>query len=226
MTSPDSGSAKPTVQAEVADNGVGMSEETRRRCFEPFFTTKGERGTGLGLAMVHGVARRHGADVEIESTPNQGTNIRLCFQVPAIAETEEKVAPRYDVPSRLRLLIIDDDPLLLKSLGDTLETDGHVVITAAGGRVGIELFQNAHENGDRFSAVITDLGMPYIDGRRVAAAIKDMSPTTPIILLTGWGQRLLSDKDIPAHVDHILSKPPKLRELRETLAQCCRQAGL
>lgn len=226
MANSNSDSTKPTVQAEVADNGVGMTEETRRRCFEPFFTTKGERGTGLGLAMVHGVARRHGADVEIESTPNQGTNIRLCFQVPAMAETEEKVAPRYDVPSRLRLLIIDDDPLLLKSLGDTLETDGHVVIAAAGGRIGIELFQNAHENGDKFAAVITDLGMPYIDGRRVAAAIKDTSPTTPVILLTGWGQRLLSDKDIPAHVDHILSKPPKLRELRETLARCCRQAEL
>jgi CheY-like chemotaxis protein len=67
--------------------------------------------------------------------------------------------------------------------------------------------------------------MPYTDGRKVAAAIKATSPSTPIILLTGWGQRLVSEDDIPAHVDRVLSKPPKLRELREALVQHCRAAA-
>jgi CheY-like chemotaxis protein len=67
--------------------------------------------------------------------------------------------------------------------------------------------------------VITDLGMPHVDGRKLAAAVKAASPSTPVIMLTGWGQRLLAEDDVPDHVDQLLNKPPKLRELRETLAR-------
>jgi CheY-like chemotaxis protein len=67
--------------------------------------------------------------------------------------------------------------------------------------------------------VITDLGMPHVDGRRVAAAVKTTSPSTPVIMLTGWGQRLVAEKDIPQHVDRVLNKPPRLQELRATLAE-------
>ena len=74
---------------------------------------------------------------------------------------------------------------------------------------------------DHTRLVITDLGMPYVDGRKVASAIKGASSSTPVILLTGWGQRLAVEGDVPEHVDRILSKPPKLRELREALVQLC-----
>ncbi|HVI91123.1 MAG TPA: ATP-binding protein [Dongiaceae bacterium] len=222
FSSPTNGTGGPTVEIEIADNGVGMNEDTLRRCLEPFFTTKGERGTGLGLAMVYGVMRRHGADIDIESAPGQGTTMCLRFPVPmAVPGDQRIVEARRAAPTRLRLLIIDDDPLLLKSLRDTLETEGHLVTVAGDGRSGIELFRAALARNEGFAVVITDLGMPYVDGRKVAAAIKDASAATPVILLTGWGQRLISDQDIPPHVDHILSKPPKLRELRDTLAQCC-----
>jgi YesN/AraC family two-component response regulator len=69
--------------------------------------------------------------------------------------------------------------------------------------------------------VINDLGMPYVDGRQVASAVKQASPSTAVILLTGWGQRLLSDGDLPPQVDRVLSKPPKVREVREALIDCC-----
>ena len=212
----------PQVRIEVCDTGVGMSEETHRRCFEPFFTTKGERGTGLGLAMVHGIARRNNADIEINSAVGQGTTARLVFPVPAsppATESAPSAAP-FVVPARLRLLVVDDDPLLLKSLRDTLEGDGHVVSVASDGREGIEAFRQAQERQEPFVAVITDLGMPHVNGRQVAAEIKSLSPDTPIILLTGWGQRLVAEGDIPPYIDRVLNKPPKLRELREALAQC------
>jgi signal transduction histidine kinase/CheY-like chemotaxis protein len=213
------------VRVEVADDGVGMDEETRRRCLEPFFTTKGERGTGLGLAMVYGVVQRHSSDIEIESAPGKGTTVRLSFSVPAkVVATPAQAESGYAKPPRLRLLLVDDDPLLLKALRDTLEADGHVVVTANDGRTGIDTFRAANERGEAFAAVITDLGMPYMDGRRVASAIKDVSPSTPVILLSGWGQRLISEDDIPPHVDRVLSKPHKLRELRQALAYCCRPA--
>lgn len=209
------------VRVEVSDTGVGMSEDTLRRCFEPFFTTKGERGTGLGLAMVHGIARRNNADIDIESTPGKGTTVRLVFPVPAAIATEpSSTTTPFVVPSRLRLLVVDDDPLLIKSLRDALEIDGHLVTTASGGREGIEAFRQARERQEPFAVVITDLGMPYVNGRQVASEIKAMDPSLPIILLTGWGQRLVAEGDVPPHVDHVLNKPPKLRELRETLAKC------
>lgn len=209
------------VQVEIGDTGAGMDEDTRRRCLEPFFTTKGERGTGLGLAMVYGAIQRHSAEIEIESELGKGTIMRLVFSV------SEAAIPGIDQPSRgivplprQRILIVDDDPLILKSLRDTLETDGHIVTAANGGQAGIEAFQAAQQNGQAFNVVITDLGMPHIDGRKVASAVKTISPSMPVILLTGWGQRLVESGDIPAHVNRILSKPPKLRDLREALAYC------
>jgi signal transduction histidine kinase/CheY-like chemotaxis protein/HAMP domain-containing protein len=208
------------VQVEVCDSGVGMSEETRRRCLEPFYTTKGERGTGLGLAMVYGMVQRHSAELEIESVLGQGTTLRLIFPVFAAVSPSE-TAPNPAIqgpPQRLSILLVDDDPLLIQSLRDVLESEGHRVIAAEGGQKGIDAFTASVADGEPFDIVITDLGMPYVDGRKVAAAIDAASPQTPVILLTGWGKRLLSEDDIPPHVDRVLSKPPKIVELRSALA--------
>ena len=213
-----------TARIEVADTGAGMSEETRRHCLEPFFTTKGERGTGLGLAMVYGIVQRHGAQVEIESELGKGTTVSIVFPLPkepvaAAASTTE--APASKVP--LRLLLVDDDPLVLQSLRATLEIDGHTVVAANDGQSGIDIFRTAVEGGETFAAVITDLGMPHVDGRKVAVNVKKLSPNTPVILLTGWGQSVANgDEAPPAHVDNILGKPPKLRDLRKALGELCK----
>ncbi|HEV8430059.1 MAG TPA: response regulator [Pyrinomonadaceae bacterium] len=207
------------VKLEVVDTGVGMDEETQRRCLEPFFTSKGERGTGLGLAMVYGMVERHGAEIEVVSAPGEGTTIRLIFaQAKNVTATTEQPA-RVKAVEPLRILIVDDDPLVLSSLRDTLSSDGHTVVAVNGGQEGIDTFRAAFENNDPFAVVITDLGMPFVDGRQVASAVKSLSPETRIILFTGWGQRLVADNEIPSHVDFVLSKPPKLHDLRQTLAQ-------
>ncbi len=212
--------ARKFVQVEVIDAGVGMDEDTRRRCLEPFFTTKGERGTGLGLAMVYGTMQRHSADIEIETAAGSGTTMRLSFAIPATPAIAAAVAPatRGAAPP-LRILIVDDDPLVLKSLRDALEGDGHGVTTADGGQAGIDVFLAAQAQSNPFPVVITDLGMPYVDGRKVSTAVKAAAPATMVLMLTGWGQRLVADGDIPPHVDRVLSKPPKLRELRDALAR-------
>jgi CheY-like chemotaxis protein len=171
--------------------------------------------------MVYGVAERHSADLEIESAVGQGTTICLSFLAAASlvagpGPAEGPLAPL----SSMRILLVDDDPLLVYSLRDFLETDGHFVITANGGQAGIQAFLAAQDRRQPFDVVLTDLGMPHVDGRRVARAIKSASPSTPVILLTGWGQRLAAERDIPPHVDQVLNKPPKLRELRQALARC------
>ena len=120
-----------------------MDEETRRRCLEPFYTTKGERGTGLGLAMVYGMVQRHSADIEIESAPGEGTTVRLSFGVPTIIAGVPQPESVPAAPGRIRILIVDDDPLVLKSLRDTLTVAGHLVTTANGGQEGITRFRDA-----------------------------------------------------------------------------------
>jgi len=115
---------------------------------------------------------------------------------------------------RLRMLIIDDDPLIIKAMEDALAGDGHLITSANGGQAGIDVFVSAHGTQDAFAIVFTDLGMPRVDGRKVADRIKCLSPDTPVILLTGWGQRMLAENDIPPHIDRVLSKPPRLQEMR------------
>ncbi len=204
---------------EVSDTGAGMDEETRRRCLEPFFTTKGERGTGLGLAMVYGIAKRHGARLEIESGRGHGTTVRLAFAVPARQIADASGGPHdQPTPAPLRILVIDDDPLILRALRDVLEADGHSVSTANGGQQGIDMFRSQPER-ESFAIVFTDLGMPNVGGREVATALKRISPDTPVVLLTGWGQRLMAESERPPHVDCVLSKPPTLEQLRAALTQ-------
>ncbi len=206
------------VELDLCDTGAGMDEETRRRCIEPFFTTKGERGTGMGLAMVYGMVQRHDAQIEIESALGAGTTVRLQFKTaPSVAAAPKPAALRPNRP--LNLLVIDDDPLVSQSLLHVLNHQGHTVTTADGGQAGIDAFTAANKQARPFDVVMTDLGMPYVDGRAVAAAIKSMSPRTPILLLTGWGQRLSTEQTVPEHVDRLLSKPPKLAELSAALAE-------
>jgi signal transduction histidine kinase/ActR/RegA family two-component response regulator len=207
------------IVLEVADTGIGMSEATKRRAMEPFFTTKKERGTGLGLAMVYGVLKRHEARVDITTAQDVGTTFTLTFPVshapaPATAKPETK-----QIPAPMRLLLIDDDPYVLDSLCTVLEIDKHVVTGKTSGQEGLNAFEAAMNDGQPFDAVITDLGMPYMDGHQVARMVKSASPSTPVIMLTGWGQRMADSEgnDVTSNVDYVLGKPPLLRKLREVL---------
>jgi PAS domain S-box-containing protein len=206
------------VAVEVEDTGIGMDDATKRRCLEPFFTTKGERGTGLGLAMVYGIAQRHGAGVHIDSAPGRGTRVRLEFLVAAMVVAATAEPATHRPVKSLRILLVDDDPLIVRSLTETLLGEGHQVISAVGGQAGIDAITRARAHGSGFDVVITDLGMPHVDGRQVAAAVKSIDPAMAVLLLTGWGRRLVADGEVPPHVDAVLSKPPRLRELREALS--------
>jgi DNA-binding response OmpR family regulator len=105
-----------------------------------------------------------------------------------------------------------------------LEQDGHSVVTAEGGEAGIESFRQSGNGAKPFDLVITDLGMPFVDGREVAAAVKAADSPRPVILMTGWGHRLRTQDEIPEFVDRVLGKPPKLLELRRTLAELTRSS--
>lgn len=207
----------PYLLLEVEDTGTGMDEEQKRRCLEPFYTSKGDRGTGLGLSMVYGVMQRHGGRMEIDSEAGKGTMVRLLF--PLNEETKNTLLSEekpVTLPS-LRILCVDDDSTVLQSLKDALQIDRHAVETVDSGLKGLELFREQMEQGKGFDIVITDLGMPHMDGHHVAEQIKSLSSQTPVILLSGWGNLMFINGELPKNIDLVLGKPPRIMELRTAI---------
>jgi CheY-like chemotaxis protein len=216
-------SARPAVQIEVKDNGAGMEEQVRIRCLEPFFSTKMQRGgSGLGLAMVYGMIQRHKGTIDIESVPGSGTSFRLTF--PPREEAEQKAAvpePKVEQPRSLNLLCIDDEPGVRDLLSDCLGHYNHRVTLAANGTQGLKLFEKAISSKEPFEAVITDLGMPEMDGKQLARIIKTRSARTPVIMMTGWGSMMIADGERAPQVDALISKPPQIGELNNLLLRLC-----
>lgn len=206
---------------EVRDNGIGMDERVRQRCLEPFFSTKAKRGgTGLGLAMVYGMMQRHEGEIEIESAPNRGTCVRLLFPIrtrTTLPSTSSTASSGKHRP--LRILCIDDEPQVQQLLKDCLARFHHDVTIASTGKEGIDAFRCALRSTEPFETVITDLGMPDIDGQQVAQTIKAESPSTPVIMMTGWGAMMKEEGEEAVGVDALLGKPPRIHELNRVLEQ-------
>src|SRR5262249_30977578 len=151
------------------------------------------------------------------SEVGKGTSVRLVFPRSA-PESVASSAPEAVQSRPLHVLLVDDDSLLIRALTEILEHDGHQVVAALGGQQGIETFE-AYLQRAPFELVITDLGMPHVDGAKVAAHVKQRSPLTPVILFTGWGQRIVAEKETPPHVDRVLNKPPRLQDLRAAIVE-------
>ncbi|MGQ9520980.1 MAG: response regulator [Candidatus Fervidibacter sp.] len=200
---------------EIVDTGVGMDEETKHRCFEPFFTTKGETRSGLGLSMVYGIVQRHEGKIEVESELGQGTLFRIWF--PIAKETavlvKQPEGSTIEIPS-LRVLVIDDDQRVQEALAAMLNHLGHQVVVIGSGDEGITMFEEAVKSGTPFDLVVTDLGMPKVSGAEVVQKVKEISPNTPVIVITGWGA-----EQRPASADYALSKPVRLGVLREAITK-------
>ena len=122
-----------------------------------------------------------------------------------------------------RILFVDDEPLLRELMREILQGDGHTVHAADGGQAGLDAFRAAVRDGQPFDVVITDLGMPHLDGRQLTTLLKKESPTTPIIMMTGWGTLMKGEEELHAPVDALINKPPKIKELQEILGRVTRR---
>ncbi|MGB4782602.1 response regulator, partial [Candidatus Methylomirabilis sp.] len=209
------GSVREWVELTVTDTGVGMSPAIQARLFEPFFTTKGVRGTGLGLSMVHGIVSRHHGEVTAQSAEGQGTTITLRLPVArAVAEVVPPLLAPLLRHAPLKLLVIDDDPLLTQTLGELLRILGHEAAIATSGEEGLTRLA-----AERFDMVLTDLGMPEMSGWEVAQAVKARWPQLPVILVTGWGDTVEHDRLEGTGVDVVLAKPYTVAQLQHALVQ-------
>ena len=206
--------AEQYVRLEVADTGAGMSPEVQAHCFEPFFSTKGDHGTGLGLALVHGIIRRHDGLIAVESDPGIGTTFTIQFPLilsqPVVPPAR---SPADNVPpTPVRVLLVDDEFQLREMIETFLRIDDHRVELAGSGSEALTKFRPG-----KFDAVITDQAMPGMNGDQLAAAIKHQSPATPVILLTGFGAFMEVEGNLPAGVDLVLAKPISIADLRNAL---------
>lgn len=206
------GQRSGAVVLEISDTGMGMDEETRRRCFEPFFSTKGKQGTGLGLATVYGTVQRHQGSIEVESSVGKGTTFRLALPIPLQApEFVAQMTAQSLLP--LHILVVDDDPIVRDVIIEYLQHEKHSTEIAANGWEGLEKFRAGH-----FDLVITDRAMPKLNGDGLAAAIKEVRIDTPVILLTGFGEFMNAVGDLPLGVDCVMRKPFTLNTLQQTIA--------
>jgi PAS domain S-box-containing protein len=203
----------PMVELCIADTGVGMTAEVRQRAFEPFFTTKGGHGTGLGLSMVYGIVERHGGRIEIASTPGQGTTFTLRLRSVSV-ELPATPSPQPQRRPPRRILVIDDDARVRQAVAGLLRSAGHHVVEAEGGREGLMCFAP-----EMFDLVLTDLGMPEVNGWDVAAAVKARHAAFPVILFTGWGDEHTGGGNGRGLADRILRKPVRLKELLQAIAE-------
>ncbi len=198
----------------VADDGIGMSEEIKARCLEPFFSTKEDQGTGLGLGAVYGIARRHGGEIDIQSEQGRGTTVAVSLPLEKSAKTAEPAKPAPAAGVSLRILVVEDEPLVREVLGVYLAEDNHNVTTAENGREGLEKFR-----AGEFDLVMTDRSMPEMNGDALAAEIKKLRPAQPVLLLTGFGDIMSGAGEKPAGVDLVVSKPFTLTTLRSAIAK-------
>lgn len=202
------------VLASVADSGVGMPEEVRRRVFDPFFTTKGEQGTGLGLSVTYSILTRHNGKIWVESREGMGT----VFTVRLPAYRGEQPASRKEPTLKKgragRLLIIEDEERVKNILIEMLEEAGHSVRGTRHGEEGLAILHQ-----EAFDLVITDLGMPGMNGWEVIQRIRERDSTLPVVVITGWGLKGEEDRRRlwELGVSRCLFKPVRIQELLQAV---------
>jgi CheY-like chemotaxis protein len=188
------------VVLAIQDTGPGMPDEVRSRVFQPFFSTKEERGSGLGLSIALNIVSQHGGSMEVDSEPGSGTTVRLLL--PELCETpheqHEQEPPRNRTAARV--LLVEDEPVLLTQLSRLLEDEGHSVEAVATGEEARERL-----GAGRYDIVFTDVGMGAVSGWDVASLAREHGAR--VVFITGWGGEVSEQTAAEKGVDAVLRKP-------------------
>ena len=190
-----------SIYLEISDNGIGMTEETKRRIFDPFFTTKGANHSGLGMSMLYGTIKRHNGSIDIKTKPGEGTMFTIVLPKgkEEIDKEDEKLDPVVEIRES-NIMIIDDEPEIGVLLSEILSNQGHQTCVFDNGIGGIEAFKKGS-----YEILITDLGMPGVSGWEVINTARQIKPGVVIGIVTGWD---ISEEEAKQKgVDFIINKP-------------------
>ncbi|MEE9256736.1 MAG: response regulator, partial [bacterium] len=204
-------------KVSVKDNGAGMTPEVKARAFEPFFSTKGEQGTGMGLSMVFGIVKRYGGSIAIESEEGEGTEVGIVLpssEIQADAPDDKSISPAGPA----NILVVEDEPEMARVVRDLLEEGGYTVEAVHDGATAVRAFSDRLHD-----LVISDLAMPGMSGAEVARRIKEISPATPVFILTGWQAVMDPDQMAENGIDRVMVKPVKKVELHRNVSEVLRE---
>ncbi len=221
----------------VRDEGEGIAKEFLPRLTDGFFTTREDRQMGLGLSLVQSVLSRHGGRLEVDSEPGRGSTFALILPRSEHAPTSPPRAPRPELLERptgpitaetnrprtrggRSVLLIDDQGDLLQVLSNILQTGGYAVDTAMNGKDGLEL-----ASANKYTVILTDLGMPDMSGFEVAQRVRVIQPETPVILMTGWAAEVDQSRLEENGVAALLPKPFRREQLLEAVTAAIRGGG-
>lgn len=208
----------PYLELCVADTGVGIPPDMLDAIFEPYFTTKGPgEGTGMGLAVVHGILKSIGGEISVESTPGQGT--RFTVLLPAVSETKLREAKKcYGAASfptgTERILFVDDDFAINRMARETLERLGYSVTGRSNGLEALDLFRS---HPDEFDLIVTDMTMPKMRGDQLIESVREIRPNLPVLVCTGFSRHLSEERIREMRINAVLLKPISLPELAQTV---------
>jgi len=196
----------------VADTGPGIEQRIIDRIFDPYFTTKEEgKGTGLGLAVVHGIVKSHGGQISVYSEPGKGTEFQICL--PMMKKQKETVKVETDTPIQKgdeRILLVDDQEIIVQMEKQMLERLGYHVTTRTSSIDALEAFRMKPE---KFDIIITDLTMPDMTGDKLAQELIKIRSDIPILLCTGFSERMSEEKAAAMGIKNFLMKPIVMKDL-------------
>jgi CheY-like chemotaxis protein len=199
----------------VRDNGTGISPNIINRIFEPYYTTKATgEGTGLGLSIIHGIVRNYGGDIDVESKPGHGTTFNV--YIPLMEEeTFVTDKSRLEIPRGVeRILIVDDEKAAAEVMQKMLERLGYKVTSGTDSREILEVFNN---DPDMFDLVITDMTMPHMTGADLVKELKVIRPEIPVILCTGFSDKIDEGKAKKIGINSFVMKPIVMSEMANTI---------
>lgn len=209
------------VVLTVADNGQGMDNTTMKRIFEPYFTTKGPgSGTGLGLALVHGIVRDCNGFIDIESSVGEGTTFRVFFPTAGSPPAHDSISEQKNEATRAtgseRILMVDDEPLLVMINENRLQAFGYQVTAVTDSREALSLFR---KHPDNFDLLITDQTMPGLTGNELTKAVLEIKPSLPVIVCTGHSETFSKEEALSMGIKKYVLKPIHSDELLDAVQE-------
>ena len=212
----------PCVALTVGDTGSGMTQEVLDRIFEPYFTTKEKGdGTGLGLAVVHGIVTSYGGVISVKSEPARGSVFKI--YLPAVEAATPHIRREDKLqPGRERILFVDDETALVEIGRDMLEHLGYEVVTFSSSLEALNAFR---AQPDLFDLVITDMTMPQMTGERLAQALIEIRPDLPVILCTGYSERIAEQTAGSLGIKAFLFKPLSAHDLSSKVREALDTKG-